>query len=89
MLRKLIALGLVAGLTKKAWDRYQANGTGKPVAANGNTGTTPVRRKVKRRRPPRRAPRTTRNRRNLRPLCYEGRAWCSANFGLTTHKARR
>jgi hypothetical protein len=47
MLRKLIALGLVAGLTKKAWDRYQANGTGKPVAANGNTGTTPVRRKVK------------------------------------------
>lgn len=44
MLRKLIALGLVAGLTKKAWDRYQANGTGKPVAANGNT---PVRRKVK------------------------------------------
>ncbi len=44
MLRKLIALGLVAGLTKKAWDRYQANGTNKPVAANGNT---PVRRKVK------------------------------------------
>lgn len=44
MLRKLIALGLVAGLTKQAWDRYHANGTNKPVAANGNT---PVRRKVK------------------------------------------
>ena len=45
MLRKLIALGLVAGLTKKAWDRYQASGANnKPVAADGNT---PVRRRVK------------------------------------------
>jgi hypothetical protein len=44
MLRKLIALGLVAGLTKKAWDRYHANGSSKPGAADGNT---PVRRKVK------------------------------------------
>lgn len=45
MLRKLIALGLVAGLTKKAWDRYHANGANsKPAAGNG---TTPVRRKVK------------------------------------------
>ncbi len=44
MLRKLIALGLVAGLTKKAWDRYQANHPDKPVADDGNL---PVRRKVK------------------------------------------
>ena len=44
MLRKLIALGIVAGLTKKAWDRYHANGTGKPVAAGSQP---PVRRKVK------------------------------------------
>lgn len=44
MLRKLIALGLVAGLTKKAWDRYQANGAGKPVASDAKA---PVRRKVK------------------------------------------
>ncbi len=44
MLRKLIALGLVAGLTKKAWDHYQVNNSGKPVADDGNT---PARRKVK------------------------------------------
>jgi hypothetical protein len=41
MLRKLIALGLVAGLTKKAWDRYHANGKDKPVAADGNTPARP------------------------------------------------
>ena len=42
MLRKLIALGIVAGLTKKAWDHYNTNG--KPSAANGNAM---ARRKVK------------------------------------------
>lgn len=44
MLRKLIALGIVAGLTKKAWDTYHLNGTAKPTAANGSA---PQRRKVK------------------------------------------
>jgi hypothetical protein len=44
MLRKLITLGLVAGLTKKAWDRYQASVSSKPAADDGNM---PVRRKVK------------------------------------------
>ena len=42
MLRKLIALGIVAGLTKKAWDHYNTNA--KPAAASGNV--TP-RRKIK------------------------------------------
>ncbi|MGE0331876.1 MAG: hypothetical protein AB7P37_14450 [Ramlibacter sp.] len=41
MLRKLIALGIVAGLTKKAWDRYHANSTDKPAPSTASGTARP------------------------------------------------